>query len=281
MRRALFYSEEGGRCHCQLCHHGCVIDGGQNGWCGVRRNLGGVLYAESYGQVSSLAMDPIEKKPLRRFYPGSHILSVGSYGCNMNCAFCQNDTISQARPPTETIPPNRLVELAAETPGNIGVAFTYNEPLVGIEYILDTAPLLRRRGLKVVLVTNGMILSEPLETLLPFIDGMNIDVKAFTPVFYRKHGGDLDTVKHTVERAATSCHVEVTTLIIPGENDGAEEMSDLARWLESISPDIPLHLSRFFPRRKMSSTPVTPAMTLYKLKELTEEFLEYVFLGNM
>jgi pyruvate formate lyase activating enzyme len=279
---ARFYEKAGdAHARCRLCPHHCLIEDGRTGLCGARRNVGGALYAESYGQATSLALDPIEKKPLYRFYPGSQILSMGSYGCNMDCAFCQNSTISQARPGTEFVSPARLAGLAASVPGNLGVAFTYNEPLIAAEYILDAAPLLRQRGMKVVLVSNGLICEEPLAALLPFVDAMNIDLKAFTPEFYKRMGGDFETVKRNIARCAESCHVEVTTLVIPGENDGDDEMTALSRRLASISRDIPLHLSRFFPRYKMTEKPPTPIETLTRLAAIARQSLAYVYIGNV
>jgi pyruvate formate lyase activating enzyme len=278
---ARFYKREGKGARCELCPHRCLIPDGRTGLCGARRNAGGTLYAESYGRASSLALDPIEKKPLHHFRPGSRILSMGSYGCNMACSFCQNASISQAMPETEFVSPERLAEIAASAPGNIGVAFTYNEPLIGAEYLLDAAPLLRQRGMNVVLVSNGMIREEPLEALLPFIDAVNIDLKAFTPSFYHRMGGDLETVKRSIARCAESCHAEVTTLIVPGENDGDDEMTALSRWLASISRDIPLHLSRFFPRYGMTDKPPTPVPTLARLAEIARQTLTYVHMGNV
>jgi pyruvate formate lyase activating enzyme len=282
MKEARFYEKaDGANVRCNLCPHRCRIPDGQAGLCGARRNAGGTLCAESYGRVSSLALDPIEKKPLYHFRPGSQILSMGSYGCNMVCAFCQNSSISQTRPETEFVSPKRLAEIAASVPRNLGVAFTYNEPLIGAEYILDAAPLLRRSGMKVVLVSNGMIREEPLTELLPFVDALNIDLKAFTPEFYRRMGGDLETVKRNIARCAESRHVEVTTLVIPGENDGDDETAELSRWLASISRDIPLHLSRFFPRHRMTKKPPTPARTLTRLAAIARQSLEYVHIGNV
>ncbi|MDR1573964.1 MAG: AmmeMemoRadiSam system radical SAM enzyme [Clostridiales Family XIII bacterium] len=278
---ARFYKREGGDARCELCPHCCLIPDGQTGLCGARRNAGGTLYAESYGRASSLALDPIEKKPLHHFRPGSRILSMGSYGCNMACSFCQNSSISQARPETEFVSPERLTDIAASVPGNLGLAFTYNEPLIGAEYLLDAAPLLKQSGMKVVLVSNGMICEEPLEALLPFIDAINIDLKAFTPSFYHRMGGDLETVKRSIARCAESCHTEVTTLIIPGENDGDGETEALSRWLASISRDIPLHLSRFFPRYEMTEKPPTPVSTLARLAEIAGRSLTYVHVGNV
>ncbi|MDR3294619.1 MAG: AmmeMemoRadiSam system radical SAM enzyme [Clostridiales Family XIII bacterium] len=300
MREALFYEKEetdavGRTCRklrCILCPHACLIPEGQTGLCGARRNAAGVLHAENYGRISALALDPVEKKPLRRFHPGRQILSAGSYGCNMRCAFCQNSDISQIAPQTagrepaaygqtRFFSPEELLEAAASVPDNLGLAFTYNEPLTGIEYILDTAPLIREAGLKVVLVSNGLACREPLSALLPFVDAMNIDIKGFTPEFYRKLNGDLETVKRSMAQCAAACHVEATCLIIPGENDGESEMAGLSAWLASISPAIPLHVTRFFPRHKMTDKAPTPPETLYRLAEIAKERLEYVFVGNV
>ena len=266
---------------CTLCPHHCEIADGNAGLCGVRVNTGGELLAESYGRVTSLALDPIEKKPLYHFHPGSKILSIGSYGCNMKCSFCQNHRISQENPEGEYISPEELARLAADIQGNIGVAFTYNEPLIWIEYIMDAAPLIRRNGQSVILVSNGQINAEPLEKLIPLVDAWNIDVKAFSHDFYRKHRGDLDVVKHTVEAASAVSHVEVTTLIIPGENDGEEEVAALTGWLSGVSEKIPYHLSRFFPRYKMADHQPTPRETLVKLVEIAGQMLRHVHIGNL
>jgi pyruvate formate lyase activating enzyme len=281
MMRARFCEAEGAGTRCGLCPHRCFIGDGQTGLCGARRNVDGVLRAESYGRISSLALDPIEKKPLYHFHPGRSVLSAGSYGCNMACSFCQNSSISRARPKTECVSPERLTEIAVSVPGNLGLAFTYNEPLIGAEYLLDAAPLLRERGLKVVLVSNGMIRAEPLEALLPFIDAMNIDVKAFSQAFYLRMGGDLETVKRNVARCAAVCHTEVTTLIVPGENDGDDEMAALSEWLASLSRDIPLHITRFFPRYRMTEKPPTPASTLARLADIAGRALTHVHVGNV
>jgi len=278
MKEALFYEKhDDGSVVCGLCPHGCRVAEDGTGLCGVRRNFGGALFAESYGRISSLALDPIEKKPLNRFYPGSLVLSAGGYGCNMKCAYCQNHTISQQRPETKFAYPEELLQVAKNTEGNIGIAFTYNEPLIGIEYILDTAPLVRAAGLKTVLVTNGMINDKPLEALLPYIDAMNIDVKAFNATKYKELGGDLPSVMKTVEKSAAACHVEITSLIVPGQNDGIDDILALAEWLAGISPEIPLHITRFFPRYKMSDGEPTPVATMKTLAESARTILKYVF----
>jgi pyruvate formate lyase activating enzyme len=241
---------------------------------------------ENYGRLTSLALDPIEKKPLRRFHPGSLILSAGSYGCNLRCPFCQNYEISMEGPEAETVflTPEELtakaLALSQAPPGNLGVAFTYNEPLVGYEYVKDCAALLHQKGLKTVLVTNGMICLEPLEALLPQVDAMNIDLKAFSRDGYRRLGGDLETVKGTIARSVGRCHVEVTTLIVPGENDSEDEMDAEAGWLASLDPELPLHISRFFPRFQMTDREPTPTKTMNALIQTARQHLRYVYSGN-
>jgi len=279
--KAKFWEINGDKVKCVLCPHYCVIADNHTGICGARRNIGGELIAENYGQITSFALDPIEKKPLYHFRPGSKILSAGSYGCNMRCAFCQNYGISQIHAESEYITPDKLVELAYNTPDNTGVAFTYNEPTIGIEYIIDSAPLIKQNGQSLVLVSNGQINPKPIIELLPLVDAWNIDIKAFNPEFYKKQSGHLETAKHTVEAAAQVSHVEITTLIIPGENDGEDEIIALVRWLADISPDIPFHLSRFFPRYKMTDKSPTPKEKLFRLAERAKRFLKFVYIGNI
>ena len=270
---------------CGLCFRRCSLDEGQTGLCRARVNRGGTVVPVNYGRVVSLALDPIEKKPLRRFRGGSRILSVGSFGCNLRCPFCQNHEISMAGAGElreEELMPEALAALAEELVprGNIGAAYTYNEPLVGYEYVRDCAQAVRERGLVNVLVTNGTIEEAPWRALLPLIDAANVDLKGFTEGWYRRLGGDLETVKRSIALAAERCHVEVTTLLVPGENDGEDEIRALARWLAGISPEIPLHLSRFFPRHRMTDRPATPVETVYRLAELARESLRWVYTGN-
>lgn len=272
---------------CQVCMHRCTLSPGQTGLCGARKNENGKIVCANYGRITSLALDPIEKKPLKHFRPGSLILSVGSYGCNLRCPFCQNHEISMAGEGdvhSPYVPPQRLADLALEwkeRAGNIGIAYTYNEPLVGWEYVRDTARLVKENGMANVLVTNGTAAPEILEELLPLIDAMNIDLKGFRAEYYRKLGGDLDTVKTFIARAVTACHVELTTLIVPGENDSLEEMAAQARWIADLNPEIPLHITRFFPQYHMLDRKSTEIQSLRQLAETAGQYLTNVSLGNV
>ena len=271
--------------------HHCMLEEGQRGRCRARICRGGEILSENYGRITSLALDPIEKKPLNYFYPGSRILSAGSYGCNLSCRFCQNYQIAQAgegQVPYREISPEELLSLAlsAVPMGNIGAAFTYNEPLMSWEYIRDCAELLKERGLKTVLVTNGSVTEETLSGLDGLIDAMNIDLKAFRQKTYETFlGGDLKTVKAFIEHAVRTCHVEITTLIVPGMNDSEEEMRETASWIASLNGGrgsrIPLHISRFFPRYKMTDRGPTRVETVLHLCRIAEEYLEHVCPGNV
>lgn len=269
---------------CPICPRHCALREGQTGACRARVCRDGRVVCGNYGRVTSLALDPIEKKPLRRFRPGSLILSAGSYGCSLACPWCQNAEISARGPETDWtyLSPEALTEraLALVPRGNIGLAFTYNEPTVGWEYLMDTAALAVSRGLQTVLVTNGSLCREPLLALLPFIDAMNIDLKGFTPELYRRIGGDLETVRAAIALSQARCHVEVTTLIVPGRNDSEAEMDAEAAWLASLSPELPLHISRFFPRYKLSDVPATPVDTVYRLRDTAARHLRWVYTGN-
>ena len=274
---------------CQVCIHNCALAPGQTGLCGARKNEGGEIICDNYGRITSIALDPIEKKPLQDFHPGSKILSVGSYGCNLRCPFCQNHEISMADSgisETEYVSPRQLADTALlwkeqKRAGNIGVAYTYNEPLVGWEYVRDTARLVREYGMVNVLVTNGTASQKVLEELLPWIDAMNIDLKGFREEYYRKLGGDLETVKAFITRAAESCHVELTTLIVPGENDFPEEMEAQAKWISGLNPAIPLHSTRFFPQYRMKDRKATDVEQLYRLARTAGRYLERVYVGNV
>ena len=328
---------------CEVCFRQCRLEEGQTGFCGARENRGGMIIPKTYGQLTAIALDPIEKKPLARFFPGSMILSVGSYGCSMACPFCQNHEIARPAgigsaggaaggsaagrsaaggsiagrhgaaggnraaggsiagrsaaggndnegiPPTQYVSPEELALAAArlKRQGNIGVAYTYNEMTTAYEYIRDTAKLIRAQGMKNVLVTNGNVRAEVLETFLPYIDAMNIDLKCFSEKTYREVlSGDLPTVKEFIRLAAEAghCHVELTTLIVPGMNDTEEEMREACRWIASLAGgagrEIPLHVTRFFPRFRMSGGRPTPVRTVYRLADVARETLKYVYTGN-
>ena len=271
---------------CEICPHHCRLEIGEVGKCRARKNDGEKIVAMNYGELTSIALDPIEKKPLNNFFPGSWILSVGSYGCNLKCPFCQNHQISMADKnfPTKKISPEQLASLAAlmtqKERGNLGVAFTYNEPFISYEFVLDTSRLLKKLALKSVLVTNGTISANALKKILPFIDAMNIDMKGFSQKIYDYLDGDFETVRNTIKISSESCHVEVTTLIVPGLNDSAEEMSAESAWLASISKNIPLHISRFFPRYKVTDKPPTDVKKIYELAEVARKNLNFVYSGN-
>lgn len=279
---------------CDVCFRQCKIEEGQSGFCGARTCREDQIVAANYGKLTALALDPIEKKPLKMFMPGSQILSLGSYGCNLRCPFCQNSSISwsqkafEYKDKADFYEPEEIVKTALElrSRGNIGLAFTYNEPLVGYEFVRDTARLAKEAGLQNVLVTNGTASQKVLDQLLPDIDAMNIDLKAFTDHFYRDFiGGDFQMVKDFITSAAKSCHVELTTLIIPGENDSEEEMRQLSAWVAALENQtgkkIPLHITRFFPAFKLTDRGPTPVNTILRLVEVAKENLEFVFPGNM
>ena len=270
---------------CTICPRKCVLEEGQTGFCRARVNRGGKVVCGNYARVTALSLDPIEKKPLKRFHPGTRILSVGSYGCNLDCPFCQNSDISMADEKTvdwRIVPPEELIDQAEQLKGagNIGVAFTYNEPLVGYEYVLDAARLAKQRGLKTVLVTNGSILPEPWLELLPFIDAANIDLKAFTEEGYRSLGGDLETVKTAIALAAERIHVEVTSLIVPGLNDDESEMRAEAKWLKALPGGVALHLSRYFPMYRQRGGAPTPLDTIDRLTDIARQYVPNVYRGN-
>jgi pyruvate formate lyase activating enzyme len=283
---------------CDVCFRHCEIEEGKKGFCKARTCLDGEVIPFNYGRITSLALDPIEKKPLRRFYPGSKIISIGSFGCNLRCPFCQNDSISWSdevlknAEMSEYISPEELVNIALryyDKGLNCGIAYTYNEPLIGYEYVRDCAKLAKDAGLVNVLVTNGTAAIPILEELLPFIDAMNIDLKGFTEDYYNKTlGGNFIMTLSFIERAVKDCHVELTTLIVPGENDSDDEMINMCKWIaalkdssgKTIGEDIPLHISRFFPRFHMQDKNATDVSLVYHLKDVADDYLKYVYTGN-
>lgn len=270
---------------CNVCMHHCVLSNGQTGRCKARKNIDDKIIDDNFAKVTAVSLDPIEKKPLRNFYPGSKILSVGSYGCNLNCPFCQNSEISQYKFNEDDIYmifPDDLVKKALDLKplGNIGIAFTYNEPLIGYEYVLETSKIAKKEGMKTVVVTNGNFSISVLDEILPYIDAMNIDLKGFNDDFYDFVGGDLKTTLSFIEKAVNNCHVEITTLIIPGKNDGLEDMDNEASYLESLDKNITLHITRYFPRYKYIE-PATEVKTLNMLAKIARKHLNNVYIGNV
>ena len=277
---------------CNVCHNGCYLKEGDIGLCMARICRDGKVVAKNYGQITSIALDPIEKKPLNLFYPGSMVVSVGSYGCNLRCPFCQNHEISydfdrEYPYGYREISPVELADIALQykDEGNIGVAFTYNEPLVGYEYVVDAAIEVHKRGMKTVLVSNGNVSREVAEEVIPHIDAMNIDLKGFTDAYYRDVlKGDRKMVMDFIEMASKKAHVEVTTLVVPGYNDTEAEIKELSKWLSSLDggrgkESIALHLSRYFPRFKMD-VPATDVDLIYHLRDVAGSELDNVFTGN-
>ncbi len=276
-----FQRREDGRIACSLCPHRCLIAEGRHGICRVRSNLGGTLRLPYYGRLSALAVDPIEKKPLYHFHPGSHILSAGFVGCSFHCKFCQNWHISQSTE-VETWPvsPSELVRKAKDA-GSFGIAYTYSEPLIHAEYVLDSAKAARDAGLSNVLVSNGYVNPEPAEEILSLIDAANIDLKSFDPEFYRSEtGGKLEEVKRFLGQAAGRIHLEVTCLIIPTKNDDPAQLEELSLFVASLDPDIPLHLSCYYPQYKYTIPPTPPGL-VKKLAEVAARHLHYVYVGNV
>jgi len=284
-REALFWrgdEKRPDRVVCLLCPFKCTLPDGKTGICKAKKNIGGRLFAISYGLTTSLAMDPIEKKPLYHFYPGTEILSLGPNSCNLDCSFCQNFQTSQLKAPTRFISPEEVAHVA-KSEGSLGVAYTYTEPLMWYEFIIDTAPIVRGAGLKNVLVTNGHLEEEPFIKILPLIDALNIDIKSMDPSFYRKIcKGKLEPVLNNVQLAAEAknVHLEITNLVIPGLNDSEDDFVKLSKFLAELDPFIPLHFSRYRPMYRMNIPP-TPVETLFKARTIAEKYLKYVFIGNV
>jgi len=283
-KKAMYYEKkEDKKVQCHLCPHNCIIANNKVGICRVRKNIDEDLYTLIYGEVSSIAMDPIEKKPLYHFYPGKTILSIGTVGCSFRCKFCQNYNISQnPEYPTDYYSKEDIVNLAKKR-NSIGIAYTYSEPLIWYEYILDVCKLAKANGLKNVFVTNGYINPEPLENLLPYVDAVNVDLKSFQEDFYKNIViGDLDPVLRTIEEISRHKNIslEVTTLVIPGYNDSSKEMENITDFISSLDRDIPFHLSKYYPMYKFNALP-TPISTLERLKKIALKKLGYVYLGNV
>jgi len=272
---------------CTVCPRKCVIQPGKQGFCGVKENRDGKLVSLTYGELTAIAIDPIEKKPLAHFYPGSRSLSISSVGCSFTCPWCQNWHLSASKPgqlTTRYASPGEVVRMA-ERQECASIAYTYNEPLINLDYVEDVARLAKKKDIKNVLVTNGYISKEALGKVVDVIDAANVDWKAFNAPFYKEHcGGDLqDVLDATVEMKRSGVHIEVTFLVIPETNDDEDETRSMARFLvEKLGPDTPLHLSRFFPHHEFNHLPSTPVSTLYRAREIAlEEGVEYVYVGNV
>ncbi len=288
MKEALLWDEQGkSRVRCNLCYRRCMIAEGKRGFCGVRENRNGKLYTLNYGLASSIAIDPVEKKPLFHFYPGSLVFSLGTVSCNFRCLHCQNYSISQtpieeARSTLIEYPPREAV-MRAKRGGCQGMAWTYNEPTIWFEYTLDSARLAKEEGLYTVYVTNGSFTREALELISPYLDAVNIDVKAFREEFYREVAKArlvpvLERVEDCVKK---NMHVELTYLMIPGRNDDMEEVRSFVDWVAGLSKDIPVHFTRFHPDYLMLDVPMTPLKTLEEARKIGLEKLRYVYTGNV
>lgn len=278
-----FYEEYENKIRCRVCPHNCILDVGKFGICRVRTLKSNVPVAINYGEVTSIGVDPIEKKPLYHFKPSKNILSIGSFGCNMTCSFCQNYEISQSRPDTQYMSIEKLSDIIPSIENNAGVAFTYNEPFMWYEYIFDAAKSIKENNpsKSVVVVTNGYINEEPLLKLLPYVDAMNIDLKGYTNRYYNKIcGAKLEPVLETIKKANEHCHIEITTLLVSEENDSIEEAKEIAKFIASVNENIPLHLSRYFPRYKMENT-ATKIEKITEAQNEAKKYLKHVYIGNV
>lgn len=287
-KEAMFYIEKDNVIKCMLCPHRCNIKEGQRGICNVREakkdnNENLKLYSINYGKITSISLDPIEKKPLYNFYPGTNILSIGSFGCNFKCTFCQNYSISQFEAENRYISVEEMVNLSLGVENSIGLAFTYNEPMIWYEYVYDVAKEIKRINPehKVVLVTNGYILEEPLKKLLQYVDALNIDLKGGEEYYKKLCFGSLSAVKNTIKEAwSMGKHVEVTTLLVPGENTDIETINNIGEFLSSIDKNIPIHLSRYFPRYKMDKE-LTELDLMKEAYKILKDKLNIIYLGNL
>ncbi len=284
MDSKILYSERvGDKIRCRVCPHNCFIGEGKFGVCKVRTVINGEPVAINYGEVTSLAVDPIEKKPLYHYKPSKDILSLGSFGCNMTCSFCQNYEISQNRPATEFISIEKLISIIPTIENNAGVAFTYNEPMMWYEYIYEASKKIKEdnKDTSVVVVTNGYVNEEPLMKLLPYVDAMNIDLKGYTNGYYSKVcGAKLEPVLETIKRCNEHCHVEITTLLVSDKNDSLEEVKEIAKFISRVNENIPLHLSRYFPRYKMDNE-ATKIEKITEAQKEAKKYLKYVYVGNV
>jgi len=286
MKECDLYKREGNKVRCLACSHKCLISKGKTGICGVRKNIKNKLYLLVYGKVASMNIDPIEKKPLYHFLPGTLSFSIATVGCNFRCLWCQNFDISQVSKQGiifgKDISPNEIVKRAIET-GCKSISYTYTEPAIFIEFVKDTAKLAKKKKLKNVLVTNGYFSKESFDYIKNYVDAMNIDLKSFSDKFYIKYcGGRLKPVLETIKRFHNAgVHIELTTLVIPGLNDSASEFEKIAKFIASVDKNIPWHISRFFPMYKMLDREITPIETLRKAERIGKKYLKYVHIGNV
>jgi pyruvate formate lyase activating enzyme len=272
---------------CNLCPHFCTIADGERGKCGVRKNVNGKLIAEGYGIMSSVHLDPIEKKPLYHYFPGESILSIGSIGCNLSCSFCQNCDISQTTvddyPWLSHHTVDQVLSYNDKYSNNLGIAYTYNEPTVYFEFMIDLAEEVKRQGLKNVMISNGYIADEPLIQVLELIDAFNIDLKAFNNDFYKKFtDARLKPVKENlIKIRMAGKHLEITNLVIPTLNDNVEEFEEMVKWIKNeLGPETVLHLSKYFPAYRLQY-PQTPTETIAELFEISKSYLPYTYTGNL
>ncbi len=283
----MLWGPKDGKVKCNLCSYRCAIKDRTRGICKVRENRDGKLYALNYGLASSVTPDPIEKKPLYNFYPGTSVFSLGTVGCNFRCIHCQNFSISQVSLDKSMgylveYSPQKTIELAKRYDCQ-GIAWTYNEPTIWFEYTYDTSKLAKEEGLYTSYVTNGYMTEEALDKIDPYLDAMNIDVKAFTERFYKElSNAKMQPVLDTVERAVKKgIHVEVTYLVVPGKNDSKGEIEDFVDWVAGLSVNIPVHFTRFHPDYLLTDIPATPIETLENARKIGAERLRYVYTGNV
>jgi pyruvate formate lyase activating enzyme len=290
MKEAMFYdSLEGGKVQCYLCNHRCTISLSKRGLCGVRENQGGKLYTLVYGRAISLNVDPIEKKPLFHLFPGSNSFSIAAVGCNFRCLHCQNHEISQmprdqdGRIEGSEVSPSKIVSLAKQY-GCRSISYTYTEPTIYFEYAYDTARQARQEGIKNIFVTNGYMTEEALETIRPYLDAANVDLKSFKEKFYKEVcGAKLKPILENLKRMRQmGIWVEITTLVIPTLNDSDQEFEEIAQFIVSLGSEVPWHISAFYPTYKLLNLPRTNASTLQRARKIgIKAGLRYVYCGNI
>jgi len=283
MKECSLYQKEGKSTRCLACSHKCLIGEGKMGICGVRKNIEGKLFLLVYGKVAAMNVDPIEKKPIYHFLPGTKTFSIGMVGCNFKCAWCQNFDISQARKIFgEDISAEQVVNMTIKTECK-SIAYTYNEPAIFVEFVKDCAVFARKKGLKNILVTNGYFTKESFSFVKDHVDAVNIDLKSFNEKNYNRYCGAklqpvLDNIRWFYD---AGIHVEITTLIIPGLNDSSMELEKIAKFISVIDKNIPWHILRFFPMYQMKDKEITPIETLKKAEKIGKKYLKYVHVENL